>query len=243
MDKDYNRKELERKKIPELKQILKNRNLKLAGNKDELIDRILDDQSQNPKQPTEIKPKRDDLGYLDILPRDITNIVNKYRVENEPNNVIIYQLLERVLKNNPNKEMIEEIEEFLKDNDIPFQLIKNRKREKLKKEAEEQIKIKETKGKLMGKNYIYSKLGVYDLPVYEPNLTKDIVINNEELMKFVLDFIVLTKLDIGAINKILKDNNSKLVLIKINDDPKPGQKTERYHYYIGTFQPLMDIAR
>lgn len=52
MERNYNEKELERKTIPELKEILRKSNLKITSNKDELINRILESES----------------SYMDILP-------------------------------------------------------------------------------------------------------------------------------------------------------------------------------
>lgn len=86
MERNYTRSELEIKKIPELKQILKNRELKATGKKEELIQRILDNQSQNiiPISQT----------YLDILPGDIKGMVGKYRLENDPNYKVVIALFD-----------------------------------------------------------------------------------------------------------------------------------------------------
>lgn len=246
MDKDYSKKDLERKKIPELKEILKKLNLKTSGNKDELIERILESQNVKTTKPSSTNISRE-FNYMDILPGDVKNIVNKYRVENEPNNLIIYQLINRYLQNYPGKDQVKKMGEYLEKSSIPFQIIKNRERQRLVEKADEEIERRISQGKTSIQSSVYNKFGVCDFPIYEPLLDKDIIIDNKLLMEFILDFIVWTRsdvrLDIGTINKILKDNNSKLVVVKINDEAKPGQKSERYHYYIGHFQSLMDIAR
>lgn len=59
MDKDYTKEELSKKRIDELKQILRNRQLKISGNKPELIERILVNQQST------------NLTYFNILPKDV----------------------------------------------------------------------------------------------------------------------------------------------------------------------------
>lgn len=82
MERKYNRQELEDKKLTELKQILKNRNLKSTGNKSDLIDRILEGE----------------VSYLDILPKDVRDIVGEYQTYNNPNNQLLRYIFEQMTK-------------------------------------------------------------------------------------------------------------------------------------------------
>lgn len=75
----YTKQELENKTIIVLRLILKNKNLKQSGRKDELIERILDNQKSS--------------NYFDILPKDILNIVSTYQIENNPNNLLVKEIL------------------------------------------------------------------------------------------------------------------------------------------------------
>lgn len=74
---EYGRKDLESKSIDELKNILKNVGFKTSGNKQDLIGRILENQS----------------NYLDLLPSDINKMIYKYQIENDVNRKILEYLL------------------------------------------------------------------------------------------------------------------------------------------------------
>lgn len=78
MDKSYNRKELQEFTIIKLKAILKNKQLKINGNKDELIERILESQPSN---------------YLNLLPKDVMGMVSQYQIRNNPNNVLFQEII------------------------------------------------------------------------------------------------------------------------------------------------------
>lgn len=84
---EYNRQELDNKNTPQLKDILKNMKLKVSGRKEELIERILTNQPKETIQPIS-------GDYLSLLPKDITNIVQRYRIESNSNNVMIKNLLD-----------------------------------------------------------------------------------------------------------------------------------------------------
>lgn len=86
---DKPEKELNKKTVSQLKDILRNKGLKLSGNKQELIERILNNQTIS-------KPSPNRNSYFDILPKDITNIVEDYRVKNNLNNLLV----EIILNNN-----------------------------------------------------------------------------------------------------------------------------------------------
>lgn len=88
MEKKYNKQELDNKIIPQLRDILKNMGLKVSGKKEELIDRILTNQ---PKEQSTIGG-----DYISLLPKDITNMVQQYRIENNPNNLMIKNLLDDI---------------------------------------------------------------------------------------------------------------------------------------------------
>lgn len=91
---EYTKEELEAMKMPELKLILKNRNLKSSGNKSELIDRILKTEAPKKVEKQQFRGKT----YFDILPSDITKMVTRYRAEAEINNKIAFDILEEIAK-------------------------------------------------------------------------------------------------------------------------------------------------
>src|SRR6516165_11154845 len=64
--------ELKKKKIPELKAILKEKKLKVSGNKSELIDRILQSQPKLPIQKLPLDILR--ITALNLPVRDILNL-------------------------------------------------------------------------------------------------------------------------------------------------------------------------
>lgn len=76
--------ELQLKIVAELKLILKNQNLPVSGNKQQLVNRILEHQPRKQKTYE---------NYLDLLPGDITRELDKYRLLNEPNNKALASLL------------------------------------------------------------------------------------------------------------------------------------------------------
>lgn len=77
MEKNYTKEELKSKRLDELKNISRNLNLKVTGRKEELIERILENQ----------------VTYFDILPLDINRIINRYQIENDINRKILQYLL------------------------------------------------------------------------------------------------------------------------------------------------------
>lgn len=118
---EYSKEDLENKKIVDLKQILKNLNLRLVGNKQELIDRILDNQRLIPKSKPPIKTD----SYLDILPNDISNMINNYRVENEPNNKISKDIISNVASYLGYR--WSELNRLMENLRLPFKLMENEK--------------------------------------------------------------------------------------------------------------------
>lgn len=77
-NEEYSREELDSKKMNELKEILKNKNLKISGKKEELIDRILRSQL-----PIEI-----DKTYFNLLPLDVQSEINELR--NKEGNIALF---------------------------------------------------------------------------------------------------------------------------------------------------------
>lgn len=76
MERKYNREELEQKKLVVLKEIARNDGLPTSGKKSDLIERILTQQT-----------------YFELLPKDVLNIVNKYEIENNENNILLKKIL------------------------------------------------------------------------------------------------------------------------------------------------------
>lgn len=77
-NQNYTRRELEKLTIPSLKNILSNKNLKVSGKKEELINRILQPQ----------------ITYFDILPGDIKRELDYYQGETNIYNQFIRSLNE-----------------------------------------------------------------------------------------------------------------------------------------------------
>lgn len=75
---------LQLKNVKELKEILKSKNLPTSGKKEELINRLINNQDK--------KVKTYDT-FLDLLPGDIHRELNVYRLKNEPNNKALVELL------------------------------------------------------------------------------------------------------------------------------------------------------
>lgn len=89
MEKPYTKNELESKKLPELKQIAIGLNLKIGGKKAEIINNILN------SQPRPIIPQT----YLNLLPKDIKNVVGEYRKQNNsPDTEVFKFLLKSILE-------------------------------------------------------------------------------------------------------------------------------------------------
>lgn len=74
---EYSLQDLESKKLDELKIIARNLQLPTSGRKQELINRILNNQQT----------------YLKLLPKDILNIVDEYQIYNNRNNQFLLLLL------------------------------------------------------------------------------------------------------------------------------------------------------
>jgi hypothetical protein len=148
MEKNYTREELQKKKVIELKEILANRRLKVTGKKDELIDRILQDQPSISVAPSLKSAATSQKTYFDILPQDILNMVDEYRASNEVNNKIAKNIIHNVVigwgyRGNEINKIIERI-------GLPFEVIKNY--ETVKSEGYEYIppwKIVITKSKIV----------------------------------------------------------------------------------------------
>lgn len=87
MEKNYNPQNLQTKTIPQLKEILKAKNLKVTGNKQKLINRILESETT----------------YFDLLPSDLKKELDYYQGETSDYNKFVKVLLidnkENLLKN------------------------------------------------------------------------------------------------------------------------------------------------
>lgn len=121
---EYTKQDLEKKKVTNLKDILKDLNLRLQGNKSELIDRIL--ANQNLLSKPEIISK--DNTYFSLLPSDISNIVNRYRIENEPNNQIAFEIIKDVGSGLGWK--WKDLDNLLEKLNLPFDLKQNENKNK-----------------------------------------------------------------------------------------------------------------
>lgn len=90
---EYSERELQRKTIPDLKDILRDKGLKISGKKDELIERILQNQT------IEEKEQLPNVGYFSLLPKDIKGLVSEYQVRNNENNILFEKLFTNILLN------------------------------------------------------------------------------------------------------------------------------------------------
>lgn len=223
MERNYTKKDLERKKKSELKDILKNLGLKASGNKDELIEIILRN------QPSALSTN----NYFDVLPGDIKGVVNRYRAENEPNNKIVKRLLGSISNIG---EMIL-INRYLEENKIPFIIEKNKQMRDLitKAETTARGKIKNLPNLTDRQRldiYIDYYLRVGNLSPTDKisiTLTKDKIIDDLSLITFIFYFIEITGKSPELINKILRDEGSEILIVNILDDISDPQSD---HFYI-----------
>lgn len=227
MDKIYTKEELKIKKLTELKEILKSRGLTQTGKKEELIDKILNDQPILIKE----KPKFDGT-FLDILPQDIRGMVGKYRVENEPNNKVSIELINEASEYFRSLEEQETMNKLLERIGIPFKIMINKKKEELIKQANKE-------GKNLGGFHVhqyFTENGIYDLPDREIILIENIIITDEMLTELIMLLLSRAKINYEFINKVLIDNNINSIVTRINIGPKSGKKKDSYRYFIGRFK-------
>lgn len=98
MEKNYTKSELETKKTKQLLEIIKSRNLKTSGKKEELIDRILRHQ----------KP-----SYFDLLPSELKKEVGIYKIYAELNHEILDYIWDMFLEGAEND--YEDVKKFSKE--------------------------------------------------------------------------------------------------------------------------------
>lgn len=209
MDKPYTKEELQKKNVLELKDILRKYNLKLYGKKEEIIKRILDDQPQISK-PTK---KFEGNYYFDILPKDITNIVNKYRKENEPNNKIAEELIKGQFSYSWGSRR-DVVNKLLERIGVQARLVEKTLTERLEKDYE----------------------GLSEMEWYG-----DEIISDEILIEFLNMLLIREYATPYLINSILNKYNSNIGVIIIPLNSLPGKKKERFKYIIGYFKPVKVI--
>lgn len=90
---EYNRENLENKKLNELKDIARNLQLTSSGRKREIVDRILESQH----------------NYFQLLPKDVLNIVEDYKIYNSKNNQFLLLLLDILKWSKSRKESTREL--------------------------------------------------------------------------------------------------------------------------------------
>lgn len=117
---EYTKEELQEKKIPELKDILKSRNVKSSGNKWELINRILKTEAPKKVEKQQLKGET----YFDILPTDITKIITKYRSKIETNNKVAYDILNYLAIRKGS--VFPRINKILENLNFPMQIVEKR---------------------------------------------------------------------------------------------------------------------
>lgn len=83
---EYTERELSKKNIPDLKEILRKENLKVSGRKEELIQRILANQKEEEKEELQSH------GYFGLLPKDVKGVISQYQIRNNPNNILFKDL-------------------------------------------------------------------------------------------------------------------------------------------------------
>lgn len=215
---DYTKSDLEKKKMDELKSILKEKNLKITGNKPDLIDRILNSQRT----------------YLELLPKDLSNLVEDYRVENNLNNKVLTEYLNLIKwksigTNNP---------QIKKDIDLYLDLINERRKDdfnayrlnKFFKDRNLNIKFIEEEIEKYRRELVDIKIG--KLPLISDELMAEI------LLKLVENAGSVKSILIDSLNLFLYDNNASFILasLKKNDEflvivMYAGKKMENYVYW------------
>lgn len=217
----YDEKELQGKKISQLKQILKNKQLKISGNKDDLIKRILDN------QPTTIRPTQKDIdSYFNLLPTDINKMINKYRIENESNNQVAKALLNYVADNfNWDKDLIIYTNEILENANVPFKMIENKEKEELIAKFSEEDKYPDLEFEEIPdegyKNIYYNYAKLPDVIIL--SIREEIII--DEVIAELFLILLNRGLNYKHINQELQKYNSPLTIIKLKS--KKGQNLYR----------------
>lgn len=120
MEKIYTRQQLEKRTVNDLREILVDRDLPISGRKDELIDRILAFQNE--------KKEIIEQSYFNLLPSDIRNIAEEYRLANEPNNKVFVTILKKLEELSIGEfrkveEVVDVFNEFFRDYNLPIKLI------------------------------------------------------------------------------------------------------------------------
>jgi hypothetical protein len=238
MERNYTKNELETKKVTELKEILRIRNLKVSGSKEELINRILNSQTGKPKVEPEEQPT-----YFKLLPGDINRMVSKYRAENEPNNLLVKALLTEFAKfaGTISSQRSIKMIALLRKYNIPFELTSSIEAEKIADEInkllealnfaelnEDQLGQMENQlGELYKQYYRHRKIII--------TMTEDKLISDETLINFILAFNSVSKLGMGVVNEILKEQGSNLRIIR--EDILVNNRFKAI-YVIGEFKGL-----
>jgi hypothetical protein len=230
MEKNYTREELEKSKVAELKQILKNRDLAASGKKNELVERILKEQSS--MRGKESPSLREEGSYFSLLPSDITKIVSKYQVENEPNNLIVRELLEKFLDDYATEKRRKKINILLADFDVPYRIELNKEWQEIYEKANEIAK--EDNEKFVD---VARKLGLYEMQSVFIVQVSDNIIADNSLIKFIAAVLRQEKWHYEFINEALRKFESGIIIHRIDIGPKEGQKKARFIYQIGYCLP------
>lgn len=197
MDKNYTRKELEESKIDELKALAKSLNLKRSGNKNELIDRIL--QSQQ--------------SYLDVLPKDVLNMVEEYKISNNPNNIFLNLILD-LLK-------WDKVDYFKRKENPPPEIIT--KYLDLRGFSDHVSNFKRL-------NDFFAVLNIKFIPdkVYNPpsnfksiEIGKISLIDDKLMIDILITFVKAGLVSMDTLNKILYFENMPFIMINIGKQEKP----------------------
>lgn len=176
--------DLESKKVVELKQLLKEKKLSTTGTKKELVERLVNYVPPQPKLQE---------SYLDLLPKDILNIVEEYQIHNSINNRITLYLIDQINHIHTTNKFEKAIIEWAKQYNIPIE------------------------SEFVPAVYKRFGYGQYreSKSKYKIQFGKLPVITNKMLSDLLILFVTMNKvLDIDRLNDILLRFNSKLRIVK-----------------------------
>lgn len=225
MERNYNRQELELKKIPELKDLLRIRSLKVTGNKDDLIKRILDNQISSPSSQSSLQSfpipstSTNQNNYLDILPKDIKGVLENYQAGHQTNNKIVNEILSEFAfgKFYSNKEFRDKFNDKLKELGIGAEMILNPD-----PEAGKRLK------------------GGMRIPQTIPRWYNPKIITDQVLIDF-FDYIYKQQLMFSyEINEILYENKSNIIVFELTIQIKMQDNKYMFDrvFRIGYFEPI-----